>query len=104
MEPLDKDKDPTSIGKYQLKARLGTGGMGVVYYGRSPGGRPVAVKRIRLEHVDDPTFRERFAREIEAARRVPSLFTAPVVDADPEATRPPVRADSPLGPEIWDIS
>jgi hypothetical protein len=33
-------------------------------------------------------FRERFAREIEAARRVGGFHTAPVVDADPEADPP----------------
>ena len=30
-------------------------------------------------------FRERFAREIEAARRVGGFHTAPVIDADPHA-------------------
>jgi hypothetical protein len=56
--------------------------MGQVFLGVSPGGRPVAVKAIRAELAADPQFRERFAREVAAARRVSGLFTAMVVDAD----------------------
>ncbi|WP_243710874.1 serine/threonine-protein kinase [Actinomadura sp. KC216] len=76
------------MGGYVLSARLGGGGMGQVYLGRSPGGRPVAVKLVRPEYGDDPLFRRRFAAEVEAARRVGGFFTAQVVDADPDADRP----------------
>jgi len=59
-----------------------------VYLGLSPGGRQVAVKVIHPAHASDPQFRERFAREIEAARRVGGFHTASVVDADPSADPP----------------
>ena len=39
-------------------------------------------------HAGTEQFRERFAREIEAARRVGGFHTAPVVDADPDADPP----------------
>jgi peptide/nickel transport system substrate-binding protein len=78
--------DPSSIGRYRILARLGAGGMGRVYLARSPGGRAVAVKVVRPELADDPGFRERFAREVAAARRVNGFFTAGVVDADTEGT------------------
>ncbi|SFC39452.1 serine/threonine-protein kinase [Streptomyces aidingensis] len=78
--------DPRQVGRYRLVARLGAGGMGRVYLGRSPGGRAVAVKVIRPELGEDPQFRARFAREVSAARRVNGVFTAGVLDADPEAT------------------
>lgn len=57
--------------------------MGRVYLGRSTSGRMVAVKVVRAELAEDPDFQRRFAREVEAARRVTGFFTAAVVDADP---------------------
>jgi serine/threonine protein kinase len=71
-----------------LLARLGSGGMGRVYLGQSPGGRLVAVKLIRSELAESAQFRQRFAREVAAARTVGAMFTAPVVDADPDAPEP----------------
>ncbi|TDC59597.1 serine/threonine-protein kinase, partial [Streptomyces hainanensis] len=76
------------MGRYRVLARLGSGGMGRVFLARSPGGRPVAVKVIRSELAEDREFRQRFAREVAAARRVNSFFTAGVLDADPEGSPP----------------
>ena len=87
MAPLRTD-DPRTIGPYRLDERLGQGGMGQVFLAESPGGRRVAVKLIRPEHAADSRFRERFAREVEAARRVGGFHTAQVVDADPAAATP----------------
>ncbi|MUN38377.1 outer membrane protein assembly factor BamB family protein [Actinomadura litoris] len=87
MERLRPD-DPGRVGRYRLLARLGTGGMGVVYLGRSPGGRTVAVKVIGARHAGEATYRARFGREIGAARTVSGAFTAPVLDADAEAAAP----------------
>ena len=80
--------DPKEVGPYLLLGRLGAGGMGQVFLGRSPGGRLVAVKVVRADLSGDPEFRARFAREVAAARRVSGVFTAPVVDADPAASLP----------------
>ncbi|HET7018736.1 MAG TPA: protein kinase [Streptosporangiaceae bacterium] len=80
--------DPVQLGKYRLIGRLGDGGMGEVYLARSPGGRKVAVKVIKTELAQDADFRARFSREVEAAKRVGGIFTAPVVDADPGCERP----------------
>jgi Protein kinase domain/WD domain, G-beta repeat len=80
--------DPGSVGGYRLVGRLGAGGMGQVFLGVSPGGRRVAVKLIHPAHAGTAQFRERFAREIEAARRVGGFHTASVVDADPHADPP----------------
>ncbi|WP_030932591.1 protein kinase domain-containing protein [Streptomyces sp. NRRL S-646] len=85
--PLRKD-DPKSVGGYKLVDRLGSGGMGVVYWGRSRSGRDVAVKVVHAQYAEDKVFRARFRQEIEAVRKVSGAFTAPVVDADPEAVRP----------------
>ncbi|MGW0781172.1 protein kinase domain-containing protein [Streptomyces sp. NPDC002913] len=83
-----KPDDPQWVGPYRLDRRLGEGGMGQVFLGTSPGGRKVAVKVIRPELADTPQFRQRFAREVDAARRVGGFHTAQVVDADPEARSP----------------
>lgn len=87
MEPLQAG-DPPYVGVYRLTGRLGSGGMGRVYAGVSPGGRKVAVKLVLPEHSADSEFRQRFAREVAAARRVGGFHTAPVVDADPAADPP----------------
>ncbi|WP_431042915.1 protein kinase domain-containing protein [Streptomyces sp. P1-3] len=80
--------DPEVIGTYRLLDRLGSGGMGVVYLARSSSGRQVAVKVVHAQFTADEEFRTRFRQEVAAARRVSGAFTAPVVDADPDAERP----------------
>jgi serine/threonine protein kinase len=87
LEELRED-DPRQIGRYTLLGRLGSGGMGQVFLGRSPGGRLVAVKVIHPALAGDNGFRVRFTREVEAARRVSGAFTAPLIDADPDARLP----------------
>ncbi|KAB2375370.1 serine/threonine-protein kinase [Actinomadura montaniterrae] len=87
MEPL-RAGDPDRVGTYRLLARLGGGGMGRVFLGRSRGSRLVAVKVVRPELAGDERFRERFADEVVAARRVGGFYTAQVVDADPDAEPP----------------
>lgn len=81
-------EDPEQVGQYRLVGRLGRGGMGQVYLGRSASGRLVAVKVVRAELGHDPGLRRRFVREVAAARRVTGFFTAAVVDADPEGDPP----------------
>jgi hypothetical protein len=92
--------DPERVGQYLLLGRLGAGGMGQVFLGRSPGGRLVSVKVIRAEMAADPEFRARFVREVAAARKVNGLFTAAVVDADPEARLPWLVTNFVNGPSL----
>ena len=94
--------DPASVDGYRLLGRLGAGGMGQVFLGESPGGRMVAVKLIHPAHAGTPHFRERFAREIAAARRVGGFHTAPVVDADPHADPPWMVTAYIEGPSLQD--
>lgn len=76
-----RDVDPAQIGAHALLARLGAGGMGQVYLGRSPGGRLVAVKVIRDEITGHPEALARFRREAETVRAVRSAYTANLIDA-----------------------
>ncbi len=95
-------EDPQLIGPYRLRGRLGTGGMGRVYLGLSPGGRAAAVKVIRADLAQDPEFRTRFRREITVARKVSGLFTAPVIDADLDGPVPWLATAYVPGPSLAD--
>lgn len=99
MRPLDMD-EPTVVGPYRLLGRLGSGGMGRVYLGRSAGGRTVAVKIVHPHFALDEEFRARFRREVDAARRVGGAWTAPVLDADPDARVPWVATAYAAGPSL----
>ncbi|WP_406253393.1 protein kinase [Streptomyces atratus] len=80
--------DPRRVGPYRLVGKLGRGGMGQVFLGRSQGGRMVAVKLVNPELAEDTEFRRRFALEAEAARKVGGFYTAQVVDAGVDDDRP----------------
>jgi serine/threonine protein kinase len=94
--------EPELIGPYRVRGRLGTGGMGRVYLGLSPGGRSVAVKVIRADLAQDAEFRARFRREVAVARKVSGLFTAPVIDADVDGPVPWLATAYVPGPSLAD--
>ncbi|ATL29288.1 serine/threonine-protein kinase [Streptomyces formicae] len=95
--------DPQRIGAYRLLARLGAGGMGQVYLARSGRGRTVAVKLVRQELAEQEEFRNRFRQEVAAARQVGGVWTAPVLDADTEATIPWVATGYVAGPSLQSV-
>lgn len=98
-QPLTPE-DPRDIGGYRILARLGAGGMGRVYLGATQTGRRLAVKVVRPELADDQEFRRRFQQEIAAAQRVQSIYTAAVVDADPNGPRPWMATAHIPGPSL----
>ena len=66
------------IGRYRVRARLGKGGMGVVYLGRDEAlDRDVAIKTLRLDGSPDDESRGRFEIEARAAARLqhPNIVT-----------------------------
>ncbi|MEV6165250.1 PQQ-binding-like beta-propeller repeat protein [Streptomyces sp. NPDC052052] len=93
---------PEYAGPYRLEACLGAGGMGVVHLARSASGLQLAVKIVHRHYSTDPEFRARFRQEVGAARRVSGAFTAPVVDADPDAARPWMATLYVPGPTLSD--
>jgi tetratricopeptide (TPR) repeat protein len=102
MEPL-AEGDPPRVGPYLLQARLGVGGMGRVFLGRSPAGRAVAVKVVHPELARDPGFRIRFRREVRAAQSVSGAFTAPVVAAGPDDDPPWLATAFIAGPSLSEV-
>ncbi|MFD9979640.1 serine/threonine-protein kinase [Streptomyces massasporeus] len=100
-QPLQGD-DPPMVAGYRLAARLGAGGMGRVYLSHTQGGRPVAIKVVRPELADDPAFRRRFRREVDAARRVRGAYTAELIDADADGTPPWSATLYVPGPSLTD--
>lgn len=99
MEAL-RDGDPARIGPYRLLMRLGAGAMGQVYLGEGADGRQVAVKLLNAAFAGSPEYRQRFAREVEAAKRVEGARTGHVVDADPGAERPWLATEHVPGPTL----
>ena len=92
--------DPPRVGGYRLVARLGAGGMGVVYLAETRDGQPVAVKVLRPELADNPEFRTRFGREVTALTRIQGMCTVRVIEADTEAPKPFLVTEYADGPSL----
>lgn len=58
------------------------------------------MKLVRPELAEDRQFRRRFAREVEAVRRVGGFCTAQVVDADTDAVPPWLVTSYVAGPSL----
>ncbi|MZD07962.1 ABC transporter substrate-binding protein [Streptomyces sp. SID5785] len=95
-----RSTDPARIGGHRLLGRLGAGGMGVVYLGRTDGGALAAIKVILPEFAEDEDFRLRFRREVEAARRVDNRWAVTVTGAETESERPWLATEFAPGPAL----
>jgi predicted Ser/Thr protein kinase len=72
----------STFGRYVIEARIGRGGMGVVYRATEPGlDRQVAIKLIAPEFADDQKFRRRFERESRLAAAIEHPHAVPIYEA-----------------------
>ncbi len=72
---------PENIGRYEIRAELGRGGMATVYRAFDPRfKREVALKVLPLQFMHDPQFRARFEREAEVIAALEHPAIVPVHD------------------------
>jgi len=97
--PLRAD-DPRRLGRYSMLGRLGRGAQGVVYLGRTPDGRMVALKLLHPDRTERPGSRKRLAKEAAAARRIRGRCTARILDVDVSGPRPYIVTEYVPGPSL----
>jgi eukaryotic-like serine/threonine-protein kinase len=75
---------PRRVGRYELYARIATGGMASVYFGRLVGpvgfSRTVAIKRLHPQFAQDPEFVAMFLDEARLAGRIRHPNVIPTLD------------------------
>jgi class 3 adenylate cyclase/predicted ATPase len=88
---VDEEPLPSHLGRYQIVARLGAGGMGMVWRGHDPHlVRDVAVKVPSFHGSDEgrTEARQRFLREARAAAAVRHAHVCPIYDVGEQDGRP----------------
>src|SRR2546429_9829423 len=86
--PAPTPSVPTSIGRFQVRARLGAGAFGTVYRAFDPQlEREVALKVPQQGVLDNPRRVERFVREAKAAAQLRHPNIVPVYDAGQDGDR-----------------
>lgn len=95
------DVDPRRLGNWEVEARIGSGGMGVVYRARY-GEDVAAVKVVRPGLLDDPQVAARFEREAQVLRSVHDEHISRFLDADIAGTPAWLATEYIAGPNLRD--
>src|SRR5690349_21715044 len=95
--------DPVRLGPYRIEGRLGEGGQGVVFLGRTEdggdGGAPGEYRAIKLMHLEaDDKAQARFLREVEVAKQVAPFCTARIYDVDSDGEHTFIVSEYVRGP------
>jgi serine/threonine protein kinase len=81
--------EPQKIGRYEIKAEIGRGGMATVYHAYDPRfEREVALKVLPRAMLHDPQFRTRFEREAKTIAMLEHPAIVPVYDFGEEDGQP----------------
>jgi serine/threonine protein kinase len=100
--PLERG-DPASLGRYEVIGRIGAGGQGAVYLGRTEQGEKVAIKLLHAQMSADSAARARFAREVSAAQKVAPFCTARILEHDVHGDQPYIVSEYIDGPSLHDV-
>lgn len=99
--------DPRFIGRYVVLRRLGAGGQGIVYLGRSENGMLVAIKVFTPDAAgvdgDRETAVRRFVAEANVATRVAKFCTALVIEVGTAAGLPFIISEYVPGPTLHEV-
>jgi type VI secretion system ImpB/VipA family protein len=97
-----REELPAQVGRYRVRERLGSGGMGVVYLADDPQlGRPVAVKVPFLDgRLERGEVVGRFLREARAAARAQHPHVCPIHDVGEDGGRPYLVMAYIAGPSL----
>lgn len=97
-----KSSGPQKIGPFEIVARLGTGGMGVVYLAQQDSER-VALKVVAAKLSGDASARTRFLREAQTLRLIKNPFVAQIVDSSDDADFPWIAVEFVSGPSMKEL-
>jgi serine/threonine protein kinase len=75
------------LGRYHILGELGRGGMGVVYRGREPNGREVALK-VLANTGDNEVAQRRFRREVASLLRLTDPHVVRLLEANLDGEQP----------------
>jgi serine/threonine-protein kinase len=109
MQPAGLTPLPAKIGRYEVLAAIGHGGMGEVFAARLRGesrfARLYAIKRIREDASADDRFVDMFFDEARTAACIHSPYVVPVLDVGrDEENRPFMVMDLVLGANLYDLA
>lgn len=96
--------DPERVAGWRIIGRLGSGGMGVVYFAeRESDNSRGALKMTHPGLAGDAAFRARFRREVATSRTVMGRYVAAVLDADADADLPWLATEYVEGPTLGSV-
>jgi serine/threonine protein kinase len=93
---------PVSFGQWVVVRPLGSGAMGDVYLCERDSKR-AAIKTIQPALAADPELRRRFAREVDALRRVNGEALSEILDVDVDAEVPWLACEYVAGPNLQQL-
>jgi serine/threonine-protein kinase len=109
--PIRRDALPARLGRYDVRAKIGEGGMATVYLGRLAGppghegafDRVVALKVIKEEYCRHPEFVMMFLDEAKIISRLSHPNCVQVIELGNEGDRLFIAMELLLGQSLWDV-